>query len=229
MFTTSAAESTNLLGKIKSRTSKTLLYLFLPISASYQAPINAPKTNNTSIKYNKITKTIYLTRNKYGNATLASSNLLSTLTTATIATTTTNQQTSSVKTTSFPSRNNINVIQTSNYFSYEDDPSQSASSSSSSNSIYSTYKPEIGLRTGLLLGSMLLLIILYLLWRNRCRCLFKGANSNDSDDYDMDYWLAHVDKQKLAQKTRHLSLYYTPQLPDIVTDRQQATAAWVSL
>ena len=107
---------------------------------------------------------------------------------------------------------------------YDDDLNQY-----NTNSITNNYNPEIGLRTGALLGSMLLVIIVYLLWRNRCRCLFRGANASDSDDYDMEYWLAHVDKQKLAQKTRQQNLYAAPpQLPDAVTDRRQATAAWVS-
>ena len=33
------------------------------------------------------------------------------------------------------------------------------------------YRPEVGLRIALMLGSMLLMIIFYLLWRNRCHCL----------------------------------------------------------
>jgi len=33
------------------------------------------------------------------------------------------------------------------------------------------YKPEVGIRIALMLGSLMCLIILYLLWRNRCHCL----------------------------------------------------------
>lgn len=39
------------------------------------------------------------------------------------------------------------------------------------------YRPEVGIRTGLILASMLLLIVVYLLWRNRCRCI-RGSHGS---------------------------------------------------
>ncbi|CAF0705790.1 unnamed protein product [Brachionus calyciflorus] len=85
------------------------------------------------------------------------------------------------------------------------------------------YKPEVGLRTALVLGSMLLSIVLYIFWRNR-RCLGKGG-SRLSDDYDLEYWLQQVDKQKLAQSKQYFMS--NPKLPEIVSDSKQSTAAWV--
>lgn len=80
----------------------------------------------------------------------------------------------------------------------DDDVSQDEPISSYKlNDLYERYKPEVGLRTALILGSMLCLIVVYLLWKNRCRCILRGAGgSSSSDDYDMEYWLNHVDKQK---------------------------------
>ena len=40
--------------------------------------------------------------------------------------------------------------------------------------LYDNYRPEVGVRTGLILAGMLLFIIFYILWRNRCRCLRRG-------------------------------------------------------
>lgn len=71
---------------------------------------------------------------------------------------------------------------------------------------------------------MLLMIILYLLWRNRCRC---GRGSRASDEYDMEYWLQHVDRQKLAQKNQQHYVFNNPKLPEQSTDPKQATAAWI--
>lgn len=84
------------------------------------------------------------------------------------------------------------------------------------------YNPEVGLRTALVLGSMLISIVLYILWRNRYRCFGKGEHFNE--DYNLDYWLQQVDKQKLAQSK---SNYVLPKLPDAVTDSRQATEAWI--
>lgn len=84
------------------------------------------------------------------------------------------------------------------------------------------YNPEVGLRTALVLGSMLISIVLYILWRNRYRCIGKGEQIDE--DYNMDYWLEQVDKQKLAQSKNN---YLLPKLPDAVTDSRQATEAWI--
>lgn len=100
---------------------------------------------------------------------------------------------------------------------------------SSSSQVYNLekYRPEVGVRIAIILGSMLVLIILYLLWRNRCRCICRnGIGSSSSDDYDMEFWLKHVDNQKLARK-RRFSLSYNAKLPDAVSNPHEATAAWV--
>jgi hypothetical protein len=44
----------------------------------------------------------------------------------------------------------------------------------SNSTLYDKYRPEVGVRTGLILAGMLLFIIFYILWRNRCRCLRRG-------------------------------------------------------
>jgi hypothetical protein len=100
---------------------------------------------------------------------------------------------------------------------------------SSSSQVYNLekYRPDVGVRIAVILGSMLVLIILYLLWRNRCRCICRnGIGSSSSDDYDMEFWLKHVDNQKLARK-RRFSLSYNAKLPDAVSNPHEATAAWV--
>jgi hypothetical protein len=92
--------------------------------------------------------------------------------------------------------------------------------------LYDSYKPDVGFRTGVILGTMLALIILYLLWRNRCKCICKNSGNAESEDYDLEYWLKHIDKQK-ALKNQQNSIQLEPQLPETTTDRKQATAAWV--
>jgi hypothetical protein len=92
--------------------------------------------------------------------------------------------------------------------------------------LYDSYKPDVGFRTGIILGTMLALIILYLLWRNRCKCICKNGGNSESEDYDLEYWLKHIDKQK-ALKNQQNSIQLEPQLPETATDRKQATAAWV--
>lgn len=91
------------------------------------------------------------------------------------------------------------------------------------------YRPEVGIRTALILASMLFFIVVYLLWRNRCRCLLRRNGSSSSDDLDMEFWLKHVDKQKAALKRSQYNAAnnVTPVLPDIGTDPKQATAAWI--
>ena len=91
--------------------------------------------------------------------------------------------------------------------------------------LYDNYRPDVGLRTALILGSMFSFIVLYLLWKNRCRCLFKRIGSSSSDDCDMEYWLNYVDKQKLAQKNNMMN--FNLQLPDIRTDSRETCAEWI--
>ncbi len=86
------------------------------------------------------------------------------------------------------------------------------------------YEPEIGLRTAIVLASILFLIVLFLLWRSRCKC---AGNTDDSEDgFDLDYWLRHVDQQKLMQKNYYHQLY-NPKLPDAATNSTQTTAEWI--
>jgi ribosomal protein S18 len=48
---------------------------------------------------------------------------------------------------------------------------KSSINSTQINSREYNYRPEVGIRIALMLGSMMCMIILYLLWRNRCHCL----------------------------------------------------------
>jgi hypothetical protein len=75
---------------------------------------------------------------------------------------------------------------------------------------------------------MLILIIIYILWRGRCKCKIKRSNDGKSedDDYDMEFWLNHIDKQKLEQKNYYHTLF-NPTLPEACSDSRQATAAWI--
>ncbi len=83
--------------------------------------------------------------------------------------------------------------------------------------------PEIGLRTAIVLASILFIVTLYLLWRSRCKCT--GNTGNQEDDFDLDYWLKHVDEQKILQKNYYHQLY-NPRLPETITNSRQATAMW---
>ena len=67
----------------------------------------------------------------------------------------------------FSNLNNNNLIPSLD----ESDNNFLTSSSTQINSKDVNYKPEVGIRIALMLGSLMCLIILYLLWRNRCHCL----------------------------------------------------------
>jgi hypothetical protein len=67
----------------------------------------------------------------------------------------------------FRNTNNNNLIPSLD----ESDNNFLTSSSTQINSKDANYKPEVGIRIALMLGSLMCLIILYLLWRNRCHCL----------------------------------------------------------
>ena len=74
---------------------------------------------------------------------------------------------------------------------------------------------------------MLILIIIYILWRGRCKCKLKRSDDEKSEeDYDMEFWLNHIDRQKLEQKNYYHTLF-NPTLPEATADSKQATAAWI--
>jgi hypothetical protein len=91
------------------------------------------------------------------------------------------------------------------------------------NEFYEKYRPEVGIRTALILGSMLLLIVLYILWKNRCRCFCSGEDSSKADE-ELTYWLNHVENRN--KKERDIE-NWPQQLPAACADSKQATAAWV--
>jgi hypothetical protein len=91
------------------------------------------------------------------------------------------------------------------------------------NEFYEKYRPEVGIRTAIILGSMLLLIVLYILWKNRCRCFCSGAESSKADE-ELIYWLNHVENRN--KKDRDVESW-PQQLPAACADSKQATAAWV--
>lgn len=90
-----------------------------------------------------------------------------------------------------------------------------------------TYKPEVGLKIALVLGSMVLMIIFYLLWRNRCYCLLRhcglSCGKPKTDDYDMEYWLSQIDNRKKVNNNEVCNA----KLPKKLTDPRQQTAAWI--
>ena len=97
----------------------------------------------------------------------------------------------------------------------------------SSEVLFEKYNPEVGLRTASILGSMLMLIIVYLLWRSKCKCKLKTNGDEESEEeYDMEYWLNHVDRQKLEQKNYYHTMF-NPTLPEACSNSKQATAAWI--
>ena len=74
---------------------------------------------------------------------------------------------------------------------------------------------------------MLILIVIYLLYRNKCKCKWKTTDGSVSEEeYDMEFWLNHVDKQKLERKNVYYALF-NPTLPEACSDSREATAAWV--
>lgn len=71
---------------------------------------------------------------------------------------------------------------------------------------------------------MLTLIIIYVLWKNRCKC---NDNHNDDDlELNLDYWLDYVDKLKQEQELIYLGLLET-RLPTLSTSRHESTRAWI--
>lgn len=91
--------------------------------------------------------------------------------------------------------------------------------------LYNSYNPEIGIRIALALGSMVLILILYLIWQNSC-------SSSRNVKLDMEFWLNYVDKknQKKLKKDQMYNSFdslESLQLPDKIDNSNQATANWI--
>ncbi|CAF0794117.1 unnamed protein product [Didymodactylos carnosus] len=89
---------------------------------------------------------------------------------------------------------------------------------------HTAYSAKTGLKTAALLGGMLILVIIYLLWKQRGKC---RSRTNQEKKFDLDYWLKQVDliQQKETQNyTKDIFL----QLPtDKPRDTYEATATWI--
>ncbi len=97
-----------------------------------------------------------------------------------------------------------------------------------SEELISNYNPEIGFRIALALGSMIVILIFYLIWENTC-------SSSRNLNLDMEFWLNYVDrkntqKQRRADKARYsFDSMISLRLPENSAneDSYQATANWV--
>lgn len=93
-----------------------------------------------------------------------------------------------------------------------------------SEELYKTYNPEIGLRIAIALGSMILVLLLYLIWHNNC-------SPSRNLDLDMEFWLNYIDKRKIQSQKRNLRGYgdstLSLKIPDKKSDATQATANWI--
>ena len=132
------------------------------------------------------------------------------------------KSTTQVKTTTEPPSPNAADL-TSHFFVDPYFVGDSRISSYKLNVFYNKYKPEVGIRIASVLGSILLLIILYILWQNRCRCCSCSDESNKHDE-EMAYWLNRVENKN----KKNLDVENRPQqLPITCSDSNEATAAWV--
>lgn len=90
--------------------------------------------------------------------------------------------------------------------------------------LYRTYNPEIGLRIAIALGSMILILLLYLIWHNNC-------SPSRNLDLDMEFWLNYIDKRKIQSQKKNLKDAYDStfsfKIPDKKCDSTQTTANWI--
>ncbi|CAF1277041.1 unnamed protein product [Adineta steineri] len=97
-----------------------------------------------------------------------------------------------------------------------------------------SYSAKTGIKTAAILGGMLVLVILYLMWKARarlCRSSSTGMRHPrlSAAKFDLDYWLKQVDllEAKEAERNRGGQYPYL-ELPNIEPrDNREATASWI--
>ena len=90
------------------------------------------------------------------------------------------------------------------------------------NELYLTYDPEIGFRTAYVLGSMIIMIICYLLWRNK-------ISPSSKNDLNMDFWFNYIDRKKIERSNtlRNSMLGEYMMLPSETKNSRLSTATWI--
>ena len=90
------------------------------------------------------------------------------------------------------------------------------------NDLYLTYDPEIGFRTAYVLGSMIIIIIFYLIWRHK-------ISPSSKNDLNMDFWFNYIDRKKIERsdtfRNNILSEYMI--LPSETKNSRLSTATWI--
>lgn len=93
------------------------------------------------------------------------------------------------------------------------------------------YRIEIGLRTAIILGSMVFFIVFYFLWHSIAKFISKRLrkpNNKKKKDFDLDYWLDYVDQRARRKAARKpILIIYSPKLPDLPYDSRITTQEWV--
>ncbi|CAF0837316.1 unnamed protein product [Didymodactylos carnosus] len=90
--------------------------------------------------------------------------------------------------------------------------------------ISTTYSARTGLKTAAALGGMLILVIFYLLWKQRGKC---RPGESQEKKFDLDYWLKQVDLMQ-QKETQNYTKDIFLQLPtDEPRDTHEATASWI--
>lgn len=103
-----------------------------------------------------------------------------------------------------------------------------------SNELAEKYRVEIGVRTAVILGSMVFFIVLYFLWHSIAkfftRRLKNKSGSTRKYDYNLDYWLEYIDmRAKRKQQNRQkIVIIYSPKLPELPYDSRLSTRDWVN-
>ncbi len=97
-----------------------------------------------------------------------------------------------------------------------------------SDELISNYNPDIGFRIALGLGSMIVILIFYLIWENTC-------SSSRNLNLDMEFWLNYVDRKKLQKQRREERLrcsndsLVSLKLPEnsVNEESYRTTAKWI--
>lgn len=118
-----------------------------------------------------------------------------------------NDETRELNSTTTPSSSTTTVFQV----------SRISNSLYNSTELYAQYRPEVGVRTAGILGSILFFIVFYLLWRNRCRCSSGQSGENAMTD--------EIIKTIKQQQQDASMMQLLP--PTDKTDSRQATEAWI--
>ncbi|CAF3180735.1 unnamed protein product [Rotaria socialis] len=141
-----------------------------------------------------------------------------------------------------PKTTTFTTITTTSFFSVHITNLTSSTSSSSSISsseqqqvlLEDTYSAKTGIKIAAILGGMLLMCILYLIWKARsrlCRSLSSGIRNPrlSATKFDLEYWLKQVDLLEAKEAERNLGSQ-SPYLElPIVEPRnnREATALWI--